>query len=270
VVAATAGALVLARGQHEPDARCGPGFSAVRARCRVPEGACPAPLVTGPRGCDAPSTRVAIPAATLAIGPSDWEAEGRVAARTIRTAPFAIDAFEATVAAVTCAECPLPDAAVFAAAMRDHDGARAMTGLSRQDAAKVCAARGGRLPTDDEWTVAAAFDPRTGDTARRYPWGEAGAVCGRGAWGLAAGPCARGGDGPDTVGAHPDGKTPSGLYDVAGNAAEWVSDMNAVRGGSWRSAFVAELRTWARQSKERGAADSDAGVRCVYAPSARE
>src|SRR5688572_7242543 len=58
---------------------------------------CPAPLVSGKRGCDTPDEMVAIPATKVVIGPSDWEAEGRVPPRTVETKAFSIDRFEVTV-----------------------------------------------------------------------------------------------------------------------------------------------------------------------------
>jgi len=88
------------------------------------------------------------------------------------------------------------------------------------DAMAYCRTRGGRLPTEDEWIVAAVS---ANNPPRRYPWGDTGAVCRRAAWGLDTGPCAHGADGPDTVGAHPDGDTALGIHDMAGNVAEWVS-----------------------------------------------
>ena len=98
-----------------------------------------------------------------------------------------------------------------------RDVGRAASYVTLDEARAICAAHGGRLPTEDEWIVAAA-----GDKPRRYPWGDTGAVCRRAAWGLTRGPCANGATGPDTVGAHPDGATPLGIEDLAGNVAEWV------------------------------------------------
>jgi formylglycine-generating enzyme required for sulfatase activity len=242
-------AVFFAVRSGEPAARCGPGFTAQGARCLAQNG-CPPPLAAGPLGCDAPDVRVSVPESTFVIGPSDWEAEGRVAPRTVHVAAFAIDAFEATVAKVE--------------GHASADGARAASGLSRAEAAAYCAARGGRLPTDDEWLAAAA-----GERGRRYPWGDTGAVCRRAAWGLAEGPCARGAVGPDTVGAHPDGDSPSGLHDLAGNVAEWVEgDHGAAgiaRGGSFRTALATELRTWNRFEIAPGSHDPQVGVRCAYA-----
>jgi formylglycine-generating enzyme required for sulfatase activity len=249
-------------------ARCGAGFVASGPRCVVPSGpaACPPPLVAkdahagAVRFCDAPDERALVPAASFSLGPSDWEAEGRVSARVVQTAAFRIDAFEATRAAFDDAT--------------DGDAARAASGMTREDAARFCARRGGRLPREDEW-IAAAASAR--NPARRYPWGDTGAVCRRAAWGLATGPCAVAAHeaslGPDTVGAHPDGDTPLHLHDLAGNVAEWVApdpadsraaQVGVAKGGSWQSALAADLRIWARLELDPAAHDSRVGVRCAY------
>src|SRR5438552_3017582 len=99
-------------------------------------------------------------------------------------------------------------------------------------AAAAVVALAARIDTDDAQCgpgfVARAGDgARDGDgdaeRARRYPWGDTGAVCRRAAWGLANGPCATKGRSPDTVGAHPDGASRMGVFDMAGNVAEWVT-----------------------------------------------
>jgi formylglycine-generating enzyme required for sulfatase activity len=206
--------------------------------------------VATPHGCDAPDARVLVPAASVAVGPSDWEAEGRVLPRSVRVQAFRIDAFE-----VTRGRWGL-----------EGDAARAASGMTRAEAAAFCAAAGGRLPTEDEWIVAAASAM---NPPRRYPWGDTGAVCRRAAWGLARGPCAEGGDGPDTVGAHPDGDSPLGLHDLSGNVAEWVADDAAngmAKGGAWSTALAADLRIWARLELSPEARDGRVGVRCAYAP----
>ncbi|HTQ45550.1 MAG TPA: SUMF1/EgtB/PvdO family nonheme iron enzyme [Polyangiaceae bacterium] len=250
VLVSIGGAVVageMRRGSTE-GARCGPGFVATGTRC------------VAPAGFTVPDTRVLIPAASIAVGPSDWEAQGQVGARTIHVDAFRIDAFEVTRGALS------PGAS---------DPARAASGVTRDDAAAFCASRGGRLPTEDEWVVAAdsAMNP-----PRRYAWGDTGAVCRRAAWGLESGPCASGGSpargapaGPDTVGAHPDGDSPLGLHDMAGNVAEWVTDeprpgSGMAKGGSWRSALAAELRVWARLELPPDVHDARVGFRCVYAP----
>jgi formylglycine-generating enzyme len=261
VVAAVGAAVAIALGlrDREPGARCGPGFVATGARCLPPDPAhCPAPLVSSGTGCDAPPVTVLIPASAIAVGPSDWEAEGRVLPRSVRVQAFRIDAFE-----VTRGRLGLPG-----------DPARAAAGVTRERASAFCASAAGRLPTEDEWIVAAASAT---NPPRRYPWGDTGAVCRRAAWGL-DGLCTHGADGPDTVGTHPAGDTPLGLHDLAGNVAEWVSDdvppedapggapSGIVKGGSWRDSLASELRIWAGRQVAVAAEDPTVGFRCVYPP----
>jgi formylglycine-generating enzyme required for sulfatase activity len=250
IVAAVAAIACLAvvLGAPNPTEPCGWGFVQHGARCCaqrsdacVSAAACPPPLVVTNGRCAAPDARVEVPETTVLVGPADWEAEGRVAPRTVHTKRFAIDAFELS-----------------------DDDVRAVAGISRDRARALCKKKGGRLPTDDEWTVAAA-----GSQPRRYPWGDTGAVCRRGAWGLESGPCARGGIGPDTVGAHGDGDTRDGVHDLAGNVAEWVDDdaspgVGIVHGGSWRSTLATEMRTWARVEVKVDATEAWIGARCAY------
>lgn len=247
------------RGRRGERAKCGPGFAAVGARCMVARGgACPRPLVATSRGCDAPDERVLVPETTLEIGPSDWEAEGMVGSRTIHVTAFRLDAFEVTEGR-------------YAKAEGGEDPGRAARGMARADAEAFCERHGGRLPTEDESIVAAASGGHgSSPNARRYPWGETGAVCRRAAWGLLKGPCAAGADGPDTVGAHPDGDSPTGIHDLAGNVAEWVRGEGEggataiAKGGSWASSLATELRTWARLELSAQGGDGRVGFRCAY------
>jgi formylglycine-generating enzyme len=250
-IGATVVAGVARRGTDE-GARCGPGFVSRGARCVFdPAHPCPVPLAASALGCDAPDVRVLVPETTVVLGPSDWEAEGRVTARTIHAGAFRIDAFEVTRGRWGRAS--------------PGDAARAASGMTAEEAAAFCARSlpGGRLPTEDEWIVAAVSGRAP---IARYPWGETGAVCRRAAWGLGAGPCARGADGPDTVGSHPDGDSAVGLHDMAGNVAEWVAPGVAAKGGSWATDLAADLRVWARLELPDGAGDPRVGLRCVYPP----
>jgi hypothetical protein len=90
-------------------------------------------------------------------------------------------------------------------------------------------------------------------------------VCRRASFGLVDGPCSGEGSSPDLVGARPDGKTPEGIFDLAGNVAEWTRDPDGrfrARGGSFRSRVAAELVTAAVELSPPHAAY--VGFRCAY------
>ena len=121
-------------------------------------------------------------------------------------------------------------------------------------------------PQTPRWVFAAA-----GSDARRFPWGPTGLVCRRAAFGLTAGPCGRGAASPEVAGLRPDGATPDGLLDMAGNVAEWTVEpdgTHAARGGSYRSRVAAELKSWSREPAVAPA--PHIGFRCVYRRPARK
>ena len=239
---------------------CALGQKLVDGRCTGEVASCPPDMVLERQpvtGCALDNHVVDFPPGTLTIAPLDWESEGRVEPRQVTVKAFSLDALEVTVArwqrcaqAKSCQRLPGSPAPGLS-----------VSGVTPQMAERFCLFVGGRLPTSNEWLYAAA-----GPQVRRYPWGDTGLVCRRAAFGLLRGPCATGAVGPTLAGSRPAGKTPEGLYDMAGNVAEWTREGTGfvARGGSFRSTVAHELKTWASENTQE--ASLHIGFRCAYDP----
>jgi len=182
--------------------------------------------------------------------------------RVVTVEPFFLDAYEATearyaacVLASACAPLPL-----------SGEPGLAISSLTLEEASRFCVWAGGALPTPEELAFAAA-----GLSGRRYAWGDTGAVCRRAAWGLVRGPCGEGADGPEVSGSHPDGASPDGVFDLAGNVAEWAMARGGsfvgfaeARGGSFGDGAASALRSWNRREIQANERSREVGVRCAY------
>jgi formylglycine-generating enzyme required for sulfatase activity len=261
----------VALSQRQPPERCAAGMTAQGGRCcgagqTLVQGACTgrasscsiAQELDETGQCVARFGVVSFEGGELYIGAADWDgASGGERFPRTRVAPFRLDVAEVTrqrfregdPLASTAGEPGLP-----------------VDDVAPRDAEAFCRWRHGRLPSAAEWVWAAA-----GSTARRFPWGNSGLVCRRAAFGLVRGPCANPGPGvlpgPELAGSRPDGASPEGVLDLAGNVAEWTRETDgsySARGGSFRSTSAAELKSWATLGDRDKALHI--GFRCAYPP----
>jgi formylglycine-generating enzyme required for sulfatase activity len=159
--------------------------------------------------------------------------------------------------------------------IRDRD-THAVVQVSRNDAEAYCAHYGLRLPTEEEWELAAR-----GTEGRRYAWGNDPPRDGagrRGNFGTLACCAADDSDGYEKVapvGQFPEGASPYGLYDMTGNVWEWTSspfpgrpDRVSLRGGGWgNSAYC--LRASYRHMNPPDIGLGMVGFRCAADPVSR-
>jgi len=215
------------------------------------------------RAVGEPSGRVLVPAGPFTRG-STRGADDERPVKVTTLAAFHMDRTEVTRAMYS--RCVAAHRCKPLAGELEAEANLPVTNVNWGEARAFCAFAGGRLPSEDEWEKAA----RGGD-GREFPWGKE-LDCTHANWGSfeSEGPCAGKNPGkPVDVGSYPQGASPYGVLDMAGNVWEWVADKydrdpsrRVVRGGSCCSYFV-EPRAANRNAWDPNHRDGDLGFRCV-------
>ncbi len=136
-------------------------------------------------------------------------------------------------------------------------GDHPVVGVSREDAAAFCAWAGKRLPTEAEWQQACQ-----GKDQRLYPWGNGVSALEMNYEDSNKGETTR-------VGSFPEGASPYGALDMAGNVWEWTASPYkseggpyVLRGGSWFDPAAFAKCTY-RFYAPSGDRNTIVGFRCV-------
>ena len=207
-------------------------------------------LAAHPAMAAAPDDMVLVPAGEFTMGSPEGDPDEKPAHK-VQISAFFMDKFEVTVKqyAAFLQESGGDRPAEWKTMNKTANQNRPVMGVDWAEAARYCKWAGKRLPTEAEWEKAAR-----GTDGRLYPWGNdpptpLHANYGKKEW--------NNHEALVPVGTLEAGKSPYGVYDMAGNVWEWVSDwydhdyykqspsesptgpptggFKVIRGGSWNT-----------------------------------
>jgi formylglycine-generating enzyme required for sulfatase activity len=251
-----------------------------------------------------PKTMAAIPGGAFSMGSSSGEADEKPV-HSVSLNAFCLDTTEVLVSEY--AECVLAkrcapasstvswlnikpeDKELFGAACNaghPERGDSPVNCVTWDEADAYCTWAKKRLPTEEEWEYAAR-----GKEGRTFPWGEeppsarrlnaCGAECAKSPRFLDQGyiPLFEGSDGYETTApaqSFKEGRTPEGVFDMAGNVWEWTAshycpypgnncagEWRVARGGAWNSDAREGVKATRRDKNAHDARASDIGFRCA-------
>lgn len=223
------------------------------------------------------ATMVLVPAGSFEMGSENGDVDERPV-HSVTVDDFYIDQYEVSNAQYRqCVEAGICQARTTCswgeATYEDLAKANHPVGcMNWSDAKTYCEWRGARLPTEAEWEKAAR-----GTDERPFPWGEEfpnSSLLNYGWSKIESVP----------VDSYPDGVSPYGVYNMAGNVWEWVADwygeeyyansparnpqgpedgrFRMTRGGSW-SQDLKDVRAANRDEIDPSDTSADNGFRCV-------
>lgn len=236
--------------------------------------AAPAPKKAAPpvKPPEVPPDMVLVPGGTFKMGPPE-DLSGGAPPVTTSVGAFFIDRTEVTtdayLACVRAARCELPPRASGCNATEKKPRlTHPVNCVTKPQADRYCTEQGKRLPSESEWEFAAR-----GSDGRAYPWGNdppAEQLC----WQNAA---KAGNRRTCPVASYPQGASPFGALDMAGNVAEWTATENKeasgpgafyTHGGGYLVDEMAspdyyDVRADKRDSRGDTRVDPDLGFRCA-------
>jgi sulfatase modifying factor 1 len=227
-----------------------------------------------PKEVPVPGLMKSIPAGSFQMGSEDGDKdekpvhEAKVEAFQLDVTEVTVNAYDACLAA---GKCTAPngggDCNEGKADRADHP----INCVDHEQATAYCAFVGRRLPTEEEWEYAARgtdgrrFPWKGGDPAKQLCWNGEGNELGKGKH-------------PSTcpVGSYPDGASPFGILDLAGNVWEWTSAAycpydkpdcgdarKVIRGGAWNNLVPSFVRAQDRSREAANARNDNVGFRCA-------